>query len=244
VSWFQVSRGRLRFREVTRQPFDDWIASDDGAAAVDAASRDVRFSLIGRTRSARRTLRRSLQGAVSSEPLRAVLAAEPDRYLRSWTELAYAPSLPRVQIALHRLVVIPRTMILTRTISALSGRLTGCPAFAALDLSFQTFLCHRLLCEMNDAIARAQPSSRSPLLLPESWVCVAVDRAFMWVDPLWSGDHWLGHVLLFEMPTRGLERRERRELNDAIARLTRDLPQMSRYQRSGLVRTASADLRA
>jgi hypothetical protein len=243
MSWFQVSRGRLRFRGVTRQPFDDWIASREGAAAVDAAAQQIRFSLIGRANTARRRIRRELQAVVASRPVRAVLAAEPDHYLRSWTALAYAPSLPRLTIALHRLVVVPRTMILTRTVTALTGRLAQCPGFADLDSSFQTFLAHRVLAEMNEAISRVQPSARAPIALPESWVCVAIDRAFLWVDPLWLGEEWLGHVVLFEMPRRGLDRRERRELSEAIERITRDLPSMSRYQRSGLVRTATADLR-
>jgi hypothetical protein len=244
MSWFEVADGRLRFRgRITRQPFFDWAASADGAAAVETAARQIRFSLLGRTRSARRRMCRDLQDRVAADSMRSVITLESDRYLSAWTDLAYAPSLPRLQVGLQRLVVVPRTMILARTLANVTARLTRCPAFAELEESFRDFLARRILSEMDEAIRRAKPSSNHPVYAYESWACVAIDREFAWIDPVWSGPEWLGHVMMFEMPTGRLQRRQRTELEDAIQRLTRDLPGMSHRQRDGTVRTATAGLK-
>jgi hypothetical protein len=245
MSWFQVSGGVLRFRgRITREPCDGWASSREGAAVIESAARDIKFSLLGRTRAARRRISRELRAAVVTDSVRAALAAEPTRYFKSWTDLAYARSLPRLTINLHRLVVIPRTMILARALPSLTASLNACPTFTDIDESFKKHFCHHVLCEMEKAISRAEPSARRPIPTRESWVCVALDRSFVWIDPQWVGSEWLGHVMLFEMPPKGLDRAGRRELTAAIEQLTGDLPSMSRHQRSGLLRTATADLRA
>jgi hypothetical protein len=245
MSWFKVKAGRLRFRgRITRQPFDDWIASSEGAAAVDAAAHRIRFSLFERTGVARRRICRELRRAFETEGVRSALAAEPDRYLSAWTELAHAPSLPRVDVALQRLVVVPRTMILARALPAVTARLASRPAFADLDDPVKRFFSHRVLSEMENAIARAEPSPGDPIVTAGSWVCVAHDRELIWIDPVFSGEEWLGYVMLFEMPARGLQRRERRELNAAVEQLKSDLPSMSQYQRNGVIQTAAAQMRA
>lgn len=238
-----MSDGRLRYRgRVTRQPFADWVGTPEGKAAIDATARELGFCLLGRTRTARRRMWRSLQSAVASEPVRAALQAEPDRYLAVWTELAYAPALPRVSVALHRLVVVPRTMTAARALSALTARLMSLPSFAALDGPLRTFFCYRVICEMDAAIRRAAPSPRHPVNARESWACVAIDERFMWVDPLWSGREWQGHVMMFEMPAVRPSRKERREIEAAIAKLQGSLPEMSVVQRDGTVRSANAAL--
>jgi hypothetical protein len=244
MSWFEVADGRLRFcGRITREPIAGWATSEEGAAAVAAAARETRFSLLGRTRKARRRLCRELHDVVAGDAMRSVISLEADRYLVEWTELAYAPSLPRLQVGLQRLVVVPRTMILARTLSGVSTRLLRCPAFPELDESFRNFLPRHILAEMDDAIRRSRPSPQRPVRAYESWSCVAIDRQFEWIDPMWSGPEWLGHVMLFEMPTAGLQRRQRKELEAAIERLISTLPNMSHRQRDGMIRTASAGLR-
>jgi hypothetical protein len=243
VSWFHVSDGRLRYRgRVTRQPFAAWASTPDGKAAIDATAQELGFCLFGRSRAARRRMWRSLHAVATSEPVRAALEEESERFLAVWTELAYAPALPRVTIALHRLVVVPRTMIAARSLSGLTARLMSLPSFAALDAPLRAFLCDRLIWEMDAAIRRRTPSPRRPVSARESWACVAIDERFMWVDPIWSGRDWQGHVMMFEMPAARPSRKERREIEAAIARLQASLPQMSVGQRDGAVRTASAAL--
>jgi hypothetical protein len=243
VAWFHVSDGRLRYRgRITRQPFLAWIGTPEGKAAVDAAASQLGFCLFGRARTARRQMWRRLKSAAASEEVRAALQAEPERYLAVWTELAYAPALPRLSVALHRLVVVPRTMIAARALSALTARLMSLGAFAALDGPLRTFLCDRVIFEMDEAIRRASPSPRRPVEARESWACVAVDPRFMWVDPLWSGRDWLGHVMMFEIPTTRPSRKDRKELEAAVERLQGSLSNLSVVQRDGTVRSASAAL--
>jgi hypothetical protein len=241
VAWFYVSDGRLRYRgRITRQPFAAWAASPEGEAAIDAAASQLRFCLLGRARTARRRMWKDLQAIAASEAITAILEAEPDRYLAVWTELAYAPALPRVQVGLRRVVMVPRTMIAARALSGLTARLMSNRTFADLNGPLRAFFCSRCIFEMDEAIRRASPSPRKPVHAREAWSCVGIDQRFTWVDPLWSGPDWLGHAVLFEMADLKLSRRERREIETAIERLQASVAEMSVVQRDGTVRTASA----
>ena len=240
VAWFKVSDGRLRFRgRVTRKPFTEWTATAEGSAAVDAVARQLGFCLLGKTRTAKRRMWRELDAVVSSAPVSTILQASCDHFLNALTELAYAPALPRVVVALRRIVVVPRTMIAARGRSALHSRLMACHAYADMNESLRAFLCDRLVWEMDEAIRRAKPTARRPVAAREAWTCVGLDEAFVWIDPLWSGRDWVGHLILFEMPDRP-SRKERREIEEGIARLQASLPELSQVQRDGTVRSASA----
>jgi len=242
VAWYKVSDGRLRFRgRITHKPLADWMATTEGAAAVQVVAGQLGFCLLGKARAAKRRLWRDLKTAVGDQAVGRVLESSPDLYANALTELAYAPALPRLAVALRRLVVIPRTMIAARGRSALNSRLMTCTAYADLNESLRAFLCDRLVLEMDEAIRRARPSPRKPVSTREAWTCVALDERFVWIDPLWSGRDWLGHVFLFEMPERP-SRRERREIEAAIERLQASLPDLSPVQRDGTVRSASAAL--
>ena len=239
MAWFKIAGGRLCFRgRITSQPVNEWLTSEDGTAAAQAAAGEIRFALFGRIRAARRRLQRELWKAVKTPAARDSIAAECDPYLAAWAELAYAPSLPRATVDLHRLVVVPRTMILARTLHRVTVRLGASPAIAALPGPFKAFLARRVLCEMDEAIRRAAPSPNRPVHAHESWACVDLDSEFEWIDPMWSGPDWRGHVMLFEMPAARLQRRQRRELEAAVERLKLTLPKLSRQQRDGTVQVA------
>ena len=240
MSWFDVTGGHLRFSgRITREPVHAWMMSEEGAAAIQAAAREVRFSLLGRRRSARRQVHRALWKAVSASTLRETLAAECDRYLGAWTQLAYAPSLPRLNLTSRRLVIVPRVMILGRTASGITERVSGALQAADVPDPFRAFLPRWLLGRMDDAIRRVRPCPARPVFAHESWACVALDHDFIWVDSLWSGPDWRGHVVMFEMPAPRLQRRERRELEAGIAQLTQSLPNLTRLQRDSKVRVAA-----
>ena len=244
MSWFDVADGRLRFRgRITKQPILEWVASADGTKAVDAAAREIRFSLFGRTGAARRRLCRALWGAMAAPSLRDAIAAECDKYLAAWTELVYAPSLPRTSIAHHRLVVVPRVMIMGRTTSGIAARMAASLQSSGVDQQFSTFFSRWILGRMDDAIRRAKPSPRRPVHAQESWACVEIDRELVWIDPLWTGPDWRGHVVMFEMPASRLQRRDRRQLEAAIGELQQSLPLLTRQQRDSAVRLANDQIR-
>lgn len=245
MSWYKVSDGRLRYRgRVTKGPFTAWAATPEGQAAVDAEAKKIRFSLIGRSRAAKRRLWRELEAVVVEAWVQKALQAEPDHYLSVWAALAYAPALPRLQVHLRRLVAVPRTMIAARALSGLTARLLSHPAFAALDAPLRSFFSSQVIAEMDAALRRANPSARRPTWSKEAWACIALDDSFAWVDPLWSGREWQGHVLLYEMPEAGLSRRERRELEASVEKLQASIVGMSFVHRDATVRSASAALTA
>ena len=238
MSWFDIADGRLRFRgRVTRDPIKEWLATPDGAAAVQAAARRIRLALFGRTRPARRRLARALWDAISSSTVRDAVAEESQRYVAAWTPLAYAPSLPRVSIAYRRVVVVPRVMIVWRTATRVTGHLANALPADVPD-SFRTFFAGWVLNRMDDAISCRGPSPQRPLHAEDSWACVAIDRRTIWVDASGSGAEWQGHVVMFEMPAPHLPRNQRRELEAAVEQLLQSLQNLNRLQRDRTVRLA------
>lgn len=243
MAWFDVSGGHLRFRRTSREPVREWLTSREGADAIQTAAREIRFSLIGRARAAQRRLRRTLSDAVHSPSTRAALAAECAPFLATWTQLAYAPALPRLALNGRRLVVVPRTMIIGRSSGSAAKRLTAALGPLVPD-EFKAFLAHWVLRAMDDAIKRASPGPNRPVHAHESWACVHVEPDFLWVDPYVSGEAWRGHVMMFELPPGGLRRRDRHELAAAIAELATSLPGLTRLSRDGIVRMAFDQVRS
>ncbi len=241
MAWFEVSGRRLRFCRTSRDPVREWLASGEGEQAVQHAAREVRFSLFGRARVARRQLTRTLSDAINSSSVRAALAVECEHFLAAWTALAYAPALPRLTLDARRLVVVPRTMIVGRAGSPAASRL-GAALDPSLPDGFAAFFTRWVLRAMDETIVRAAPEPKRPLDAQESWACVHVDREFVWVDPSVSGESWRGHVMMFELPPDGLRRRQRQALTDAIAELTASLPNLTRVARDRTVRLAAGEL--
>ena len=241
MAWFDVSSRRLRFRRTSREPVREWLESGDGVQAVQSAARQVGFSLFGRARAARRQLTRTLTDAINTPAAGAALAVECEHFVAAWTQLAYAPALPRLTLDGRRLVVVPRTMIVGRSGGPAGARL-GAALGPSLPDSFKAFFARWVLRAMDEAIGRAAPEPTRPVDAQESWACVHVERDFLWVDPSLSGEAWRGHVMMFELPPAGLRRRERQALIAAIAELTASLPNLSRITRDRTVRLAAGEL--
>jgi len=240
MRWFRVADRRLTYRgRISREPFALWAQTKEGAAAIDEVARTLRFRLFGRTRAARRRIWRDLERAARSEPLRSAIQAEADHFLAALADLSYAAGLPRAQVALHRLVVVPRALIAGRAREALRLRLWHNESLQTLEEPVRAFFCEHLLTEMGRAFDGARLSSSHPVHARDDWSCVAADRQSVWMDPLWSGPDWLGHLLMFEFPHAGLSRRERKALDSAIGELQKGVATLSRMQREGIVRMAT-----
>ncbi len=237
MAWFEVSGGGLRFRRTSREPGREWLASSEGMDAIQSAARGVRFSLLGRARTARRRLARTLSDAIKSPSARTALTAECEHFLETWTQLAYAPALPRRTLDGNRLVVVPRAMIVDRSLDGAETRL-GAALGPSVPDGFKLFFARWVLRAMDAAIRRAAPAPKRPLHAPESWSCVHVDPEFLWIVSLLSDDPWRGHVMMCELPPSGLRRRDRHALVAAIAELTASLPSLTRIAREGTVRMA------
>src|SRR5439155_10704528 len=99
AAWIRSRGGRLTYAgRISRRPYDAWIRTPEGSAAVAAVAAAMRFSLFGRQRAARIRLWRELANAAAEDSVAAAVQEEADRYLARLTKLAYAEGLPRVAV--------------------------------------------------------------------------------------------------------------------------------------------------
>ena len=237
MRWFRVSNGRLEYRgRITREPFMRWTETKEGTAAIARVAAGIRFSLFGRSRAARRRIWRALEDASRVESLVAAVRTEAARYMEVLASLSYSDTLPRVHIALHRLVLVPRALIAGRARAALFERLGEMPALAGLDDSARIFFLEQLVKEMDAALQLGSPSPRRPIHAHDEWACVGVSKGLVWVDPLWAGADGTGHVFMCELPRTGLSRRDRKAVEAAIAGMAASVSSLSARQRIAMVR--------
>jgi hypothetical protein len=241
MNWFRVSRGRLEYQgRIAREPFKRWAATKEGTEAIGRVAAGLRFSLFGRTRAARRRLWRALHDASCARSVTAAISGEAGRYMQVVGRLAYSEGLPRLNIALHRLVLVPRAMIAGHARVALFKRLGEVPELAALDESVRLFFFDQIVIEMDAALQKASPSPRDPVHAHDEWACVGISKDVEWADPLWSGPDGVGHVFMFEFPRAGISRKDRKAIEDSIREMAESVTTLSKIQRYAMVRTASA----
>jgi len=237
-AWFRVASNRLQYRgRLTRRPFAAWIKTPEGRAAIDERVGKDRLYLFRRTR-ARRRMWRELETASRSEQVRQAIQDEAGHFATIMVETSHAPGLPRRTIALHRLVIVPRTLIAARARAGIRKRLFKSDALHAVDPQVRDFLCEQLMVELDAAIAQSRLSVVRPLLTRDSWGCVGRDAAYQWVDPLFSGAGWSGHFLMFEFPRESFSRKARKEVDRAVQELQNSLANISQIQRNAIVRMA------
>jgi hypothetical protein len=241
MGWFRVSEGRMAYgRRITREPFNRWMGTTEGAASVARMASGIRFSLIGRSSAARRRIWLAVEAASRTEALASALAGEPTRYMQAFASLAYSDALPRVHIALHRLVLIPRAMIAPRARADLFRRLAAAPPLAALDEPTRAFFLDRTVVELDAALHDARPSPRNPVHAHEQWACVGVAKELVWADAVFSGTDATGHVFVYEFPRPGMPQPTLKDLKCGIAEMAAGASALTRLQRFALVRAATA----
>jgi hypothetical protein len=241
MNWFRVSHGRLEYRgRITREPFRRWASSQEGAEAIARVATGLGFRLFGRARAARRQMWRALHAASCTREVTAAIANEAPRYMQAAAHAAYADGLPRANIALHRLVLVPRAMIAGHARVGLFKRLNEVPELLTLDEAVRLFFFDQIVLEMDAALQKASPSPRDPVQAHDQWACVGVSQDVVWVDPVFSGPDGVGHVFVYEFPRPGITRKDRKTLEAAIHELSAGVTSLSKVQRHALVRMASA----
>jgi hypothetical protein len=239
MAWFDVSDGQLEYRgRIDRAPFDAWLGTPEGSSALAAAASRLRFRFLGRHRAARRDIWKMLSQAARDEPLASALNAAAGDYLRAMSELPYAAGLPRTQVGLRRVVVVPRVMIAGRARTAVTPKISRSPALSSVDEAVLAFFLDEIIVQLDSAVQRARPTATRPVRGTQEWACVGIDTRYVWVDPYWSGPRWFGHVFLYEWPQGRVSRRDRKGLERALADLQEAVGTLSRERRHDLVRTA------
>lgn len=240
MSWFEVSDSRLTYRgRIDYAPVGAWMATQDGAAAIDAVASQLRFQLLGRQRAARRQVWQELSRAARAEPLRAALDAAADAFMGAMSDLAYSAGLPRTQVALRRVVLVPRVMIAARARAAVNASVLRCAGLPQVDEAIRAFFLDELITQMDDGLRRGRPAPARPIGAPQQWACIGIETTYAWVDPYWSGPNWFGHVFLYEWPPAGLARRDRKSLEGAVTDLEAAVHTLSRERRHDLLRAAA-----
>ncbi len=239
MSWFQVTEERLRYRgRIDRAPYDGWAASPAGEEAIAERAKQVGFRLFGRGRAARRIMWRELKDLAASQAGTVALDAAADVYGRALSDLAYAQGLPRVQVGLRRLVLVPRALAAGRARPSVAARLRQCAQIEELDEPLRAFLFERVVFELDQATRHARPGVKRPVRAHD-WKCIGVDTEFGWVDQVWSGAGWSGHFLLYEWPPTPLTRADRNALAQGIKDLESGINTLSRERRQQLVNVAA-----
>ncbi len=238
MAWFRVASNRLRYRgRLSREPFSEWANTPEGADAIDARAKDTRLVIFPQSR-ARRRLWRELDVVARGEYVRKVIESEADHFASALVEASHAPGLPRRTVALHRLVIVPRSVVAARARTRLRKRLYQSEPLATVDPHVRDFFCDQLVRELDAAIGASRPSVARPVLTHDAWGCVGRDTEYRWVDPMFSGEGWGGHLLMFEFPRDGLSRKHRKEVEAAVHDLQESLSNISTLQRDAIIRIA------
>ena len=180
---------------------------------------------------------RELDLLARGESFQAAMQSQAKHFAATIVDASHAPGLPRRTIALHRLVIVPRTLVAGRMRSVLRRRLSS-EALASLDPHARAFFLEQLVVELDAAVAAHRPSTSRPVLTHEAWGCVGHHTDYEWVDPIFSGPGWGGHLLMFEFPAQGLSRRARKDLDQAVHEIQESLANISRLQRDALIQMA------
>jgi hypothetical protein len=229
-----VYRGRI-----TRASFTAWCGSRDGRDAIARIAGGLRFGFLAPSRRARRRLWRELAAVSRTDAWKAALAAEGERYLQVLADLAYADALPRAHVSMRRLILVPRAMAIGRAQSGVRERLGRLPALAGLDPAARDFLFRQTVTEIDAALRAASPSSRLPVEGRTGWACVGIRVGTVWMDTLWAGPDGTGHVFMYELPATRLSRRDRRALDEAMARMSETVASLPRTARDAMIRAAA-----
>jgi len=240
AGWVRCSRGRPTYSRITRAPFTAWADTPPGRAVVAAVAGQIRFSLLGKERAARRRLWRGLAGAARDERIAAVLRTEVDAYLGRLSQLAYGDGLPRSGVNLHRLVVVPRVLLNSAAYRSIRTNLEAHPAIASLEGgdALRDFFFLRLIREIHAAIVQAEPSPKRPLAAGDDWISVGVNTNFVWRVPF-DAPAWAGHHYVLELTREPVTRALRKAVTARIQAVEAALSSLSKLERHEIVHRAA-----
>lgn len=238
--WVRFRRGRACYAGgITRAPFAAWLATPEGEAVLNQEASRARFAFLARSRAARR-LWRQLAAAAREPGVAVRIQSEIDGYLGRLQEFAYADGLPRLNVDLHRIVVVPRVLINCAAYGAIGRGLQAERAFTSLHGgdALRDFFIRTLVDHLDAAIESTMPSPKRPLEVGKEWVSVGLDAAFTWRLPALNEPAWDGHHYVLEVTRDPITRALRKKILAAVERIQASLPSLSRLERNEILRRA------
>ena len=236
----RLRRSQVQYTgRVDRAAFLAWCDSEAARAPLGSIAEQIRFAPFGRVRAARRRLWNDVTIAARSETVVHACHAEADDYLPRLDILVHAHDLPRIHVALHRLIAVPRLLANAPTDRRLDLTLGTEPAFATANgrTAVREWFISEVIGSVEWAVQQARPSLKTPLRAGDEWVVVGVDDRFEW-RPAISGINWTGHYYLFERTLQPTTRAVLKAAAAAMASLDSSLSSLSRLQRDEILRRA------
>jgi len=239
----QNSRGRLIYTgHVARSAFNVWAASIDGLELLDKVGFELRWAPFGRIGAARRRVWRELRQTVRSPHLTVALQREVDAVLGRLDTIVHAHDLPRVNVDLRRLVVVPRLFVNAEAYRGISTVLRNEPMFSTAEtVALSEWLIVTIVGAMESAVLRERPSVARPLQAAQTWMIVGVNQQFEWRVPF-EGPAWPGHYYALELTAQPITRSVRKAAEKVIGGLEQSLPTLPKNRRSDIIRRATLSL--
>ena len=226
---------------IDRSAFIAWCGSAAGRSVLAPIATRIRFAPFGRIRTARRRLWKDVRTAARSAAVASSCQREIDAYLTRLEILALAHDLPRVGVALHRLIAVPRLLANAAMDRQLDLLLDAEAAFATAKgrTALRDWFSVSVITSVEHAIREAHPSPRDPVAAGDEWIIVGVNDSFEWRAPF-ADTNWSGHYYVLELTRQPMTRAVRKAATDAIARMESSLPSLSRSQRDDILRRAGS----
>lgn len=241
AAWVRYSRGRLVYTgRIPRATFAAWTKTRAGHAVIEQTASRIRFSLLGKARSAVRRLWRQLASVARDADVVDAIELEIQGYLRRLGQLAFADGLPRGGVELRRLIVVPRVLLNGVAFIGIDRRLKALPAFMTLEggTAVREFFIKTLIREADRAVAGARPSPSRPLEVGADWVSVGINADFAWSLPPFDEAPCDGHHYVLELTREPMTRAVRKATTTRIERFEVSLPSLCRADRNEILRRA------
>jgi hypothetical protein len=242
MRWTRVTQGVPVYSGHLRAP-ESYAAWTRGAGAdlvaADAARR--RFTLVGRTRTARNALWAELQGAAEKGPLAQCIRGVVAHFVAAPGEIAAAPvNLPRAFVEGRRVVVVPRVTCVARAFNAMAFQLDRHPAIAGLSggVALRDFFYTELVSAIDAAVIEAGSVARRPMPTAEGWYVVGFEPSVSWLVPVMGGPERRGHFYVYEAPARPPKEWPFASLDSRMRELRAATAALSRVSREEMLRTA------
>lgn len=216
-------------------------ARGPGAELVAKAAARRRFTLVGRTRTARNELWAELQHAAEKGMLAESIRESVQHFTTAPGQIAAAPvNLPRAFVEGRRVVVVPRVTCIARAFNAMASELDHHPAVAGLagGTALRDFFYDEVVSAIDSAVIEASAAMRRPMPTGEGWYVVGFEPAVSWFVPVLGGPERRGHFYVYEAPRTPVKQWPFASLDSRMRELRATTAALSRVARDEILRSA------